>query len=45
MEEAWKRAVQLSLQYDKDRVIEVVHIVGRRLNDIQKFGVAGQIYE
>ena len=40
MEEAWKRAVHLSMQYDKERVIEVVNITGRRLNDINRFDAA-----
>jgi len=34
MEEAWKRAVQLSEQHDKNKVMEVVNLVGRRLTEI-----------
>ena len=43
--EAWERAVQLAMNYDKERVIEIVRTVGKRLRDIGRFENAGYGFE
>ena len=45
LEEIWTNTFNLAMTYAKDRVQEVVAIVGERLLKIEKFAEAGEIYE
>ena len=41
LEQIWKRAVQLAVTYEKDKAMQVVKLVARRLCEIQSFEAAG----
>ena len=45
LEEVWERAANLAMNYDKDRVRDVVEIVGERLYNIKSYDSAAEIYE
>jgi intraflagellar transport protein 172 len=45
LEEAWERAYTLAMSHDKNRVRDIVDIVGERLYDIRKYISAAEIYE
>ncbi|CAI2386632.1 unnamed protein product [Moneuplotes crassus] len=45
LEEAWERAANLAMSYDKDRVRDVVETVGERLYSIQSYDASAEIYE
>jgi hypothetical protein len=45
LEEIWMNAFNLAMTYAKDRVQEVVPIVGQRLMNIQKYESAGDVFE
>lgn len=43
--EAWESAFTLALRSVKDRIHEVVGIVGQRLCHVEKFGMAADMYD
>ena len=45
LEEVWTNTFNIAMTYAKDRVQEVVAIIGERLIKIEKFAEAGDIYE
>ena len=45
MQEAWERAVQLSLTFDKEKAPKIIQMVCRRLREIRRFEPAGEMYE
>ena len=45
LEQVWKRAVQLTLNYEKDKAVKVVRVVAERLCEISKFDSAGELLE
>jgi hypothetical protein len=45
LEEIWMNAFNLAMNQAKDRVQEVVPIVGSRLMGIQRFESAGEVFE
>lgn len=45
LEQVWKRAVQLTLNYEKDKAVKVVRVVAERLCEITKFDSAGELLE
>ena len=45
LEEIWMNAFNISMNYAKDRVQEVVPIVGQRLVNISRFEAAGDVFE
>mmetsp|Transcript_8995 Transcript_8995/g.8357 ORF Transcript_8995/g.8357 Transcript_8995/m.8357 type:complete len:145 (+) Transcript_8995:1744-2178(+) len=45
LEEIWTHIFNLAMTYSKDRVQEVVAIVGDRLLKVEKFGEAAEMYE
>lgn len=45
LEETWERAYTLAMSHDKDRLRDVVSIVGERLFNIKRYISAAEIYE
>lgn len=45
LEELWMNAFNIAMTYAKDRIQEVVPIVGSRLMGIQRFESAGEVFE
>jgi hypothetical protein len=45
LEEIWNNAFQLAMNYAKDKVNEVVHVLGGRLLTIQKYESAAEMFE
>ena len=45
LDQIWRRAVQLAVTYEKDKAINVVKIVCRRLCEIRNFDSAGELLE
>jgi hypothetical protein len=45
LEEIWMNVFNIAMTYAKDRVQEVVPIVGSRLMGIQKWESAGEVFE
>ena len=45
LEETWERAYNLAMSHDKDRLRDVVDIVGERLFNIRRYVSAAEIYE
>lgn len=45
LEQVWKRAVQLTLNYEKDKAVKVVRVVAERLCEISRFDSAGELLE
>jgi len=45
LEETWERAYTLAMSHDKERVRDVVSIVGERLLNIKRYISAAEIYE
>ena len=45
LEEIWNNAFQLAMNYSKDKVNEVVQVLGDRLLNIQKFESAAEMFE
>ena len=43
--DVWERAANLAMNYDKERVRDIVEEVGRRLYDIEKYDSAADVYE
>lgn len=41
LEQSWRRAVQLAVTYEKDKALNVVKIVCRKLCEIRSFDSAG----
>lgn len=45
LEYAWERAVQLAMNFDRQRVQEIAHEACEKLISIQKFETSAEIYE
>lgn len=45
LEECWERAVQLALNFQRDRAQDVVRIVSKRLKDISRYEAAAELLE
>ena len=45
LEAVWDRAVNLAMNYEKDRAQDVVAEVGKRLEALQRYATAGELYE
>ena len=45
LEQLWMSAFNIAMQYAKDRIQEVVPIVGSRLMSIQRYESAGEVFE
>lgn len=45
LEQVWRRAVQLAVNYEKDKAMNIVKIVCRRLCEIRNFDSAGELLE
>lgn len=45
LEQIWRRAVQLAVTYEKDKAMNVVKIVCKRLREIGSFDSAGELLE
>ena len=43
--QAWEKAVNLAMTFDKDRAQDIITEVGQRLTSIKKFEQAGELYE
>ena len=45
LEECWERAVQLALNFQREKAQDVVRIVSKRLKDIARFEAAAELLE
>jgi len=45
LEQVWKRAVQLTLNYEKDKAVKVVRVVAERLCEVSRFDSAAELLE
>jgi len=45
LEGAWQKAATIAHAYDKERYLDIINIICKRLRDIKRFASAGEYYE